>query len=226
MASVRMSVPGRIISISGADGCGKTTIIDLMRSMLSELGVPSCYVWLRYNHYMSKSVLGFCRLAGLTRYEEIGGVRVGYHEFYKSKVVSWTFVVLTYFDTLIASVMKVYIPTFFGKNVIICDRWILDILVDLELDTRIQFNPSTGIGRMFMGLIPARCHSFVIFRDQKALIDSRKENALDRNFSKRLSLYERQGSYPGVTPIRNDQSAEAAARRILSRAGFDPGSCK
>ncbi len=219
-----MSVRGQIISISGADGCGKTTIIRSMRSMLSELGVPSRYVWLRYNHYMSRGLLAFCRLAGLTRYEEIGGVRVGYHEFYRSKVVSWIFVVLTYFDTLITSVLKVYFPVFLKKNVVICDRWILDILVDLELDTRIQFNPSTGIGRMFMGLIPAQCHSFIIYRDQQALIESRRENALDRNFSKRLSLYERQGSYPGVTSIRNDQSAEATARRILSRAGFDPGS--
>ncbi len=219
-----MNVRGQIISISGADGCGKTTIIRSMRSMLSELGVPSRYVWLRYNHYMSRGLLAFCRLAGLTRYEEIGGVRVGYHEFYRSKAISWIFIVLVYLDTLIASIIKVYIPHFLRNHVIICDRWILDILVDLELDTRIRFDPSTGIGRIFVRLVPMRCHSFVIYRDQQALIESRKENALDRNFSKRLSLYERQGGCRGVTSILNDHSAEATARRILSRAGFDPGS--
>ncbi len=219
-----MNVRGRIISISGADGCGKTTIIRSMRSMLSEFGVPSRYVWLRYNHYMSKGLLAFCRLAGFTRYEKIEGVRVGYHEFYRSKVISWSYVVLVYLDTLIASIIKVYIPHFLRNHVTICDRWILDILVDLELDTRIRFDPSAGIGRIFVRLVPMRCHSFVIYRDHQALIESRRENALDRNFSKRLSLYERQGGCRRVTSIRNDHSAEATARRILSRAGFDPGS--
>ena len=79
-------------------------------------------------------------------------------------------------------------------------------------------------GRIFVRLVPTRCHSFVIYRDHQALIESRRENALDRNLSKRLNLYERLGGCRGVTSILNDHSAEATARRILSRAGFDPES--
>ena len=84
-----MRFKGKIIAISGIDGCGKTSIIKELIKSLSKNGEESRYVWLRYNHYITKFLLAFCRLSGLTKYENVQGVRVGYHEFYRSKIISF-----------------------------------------------------------------------------------------------------------------------------------------
>jgi len=215
-----MASRGQIISLSGVDGSGKSAIIEELRAMLTARGQRSRYVWLRYNHYTSKVVLGFCRLAGLTRYEKKAGVRVGYHDFEKSRIVSWLFVTTTYLDTLLASLVKVYVPSLFGSSVTLCDRWVVDIMVDLEVDTGLRFDRDTWLGRLFWGLVPARCRCLVIDRDEGALKETRPENAIDANFDERAALYRRHAADPRVTILRNDGSLAEVAARICMLAGF------
>ena len=215
-----MALRGQIVSLSGVDGCGKTAIINELRVMLAARGQRSRYVWLRYNHYTSKILLGFCRLAGLTRYEKKGGVRVGYHDFEKSRIVSWLFVATTYLDTLLASLVKVYVPSLFGSTVIYCDRWIVDIMVDLEIDTGLRFERDTWPGRLFWRLVPARCRCLVIDRDEGKLKAARPENAIDADFDQRIALYRRHAADPRITALRNDGSVAEAAERICMFAGF------
>ena len=205
----------KIIAISGIDGCGKTTVIEKLQEELSQKGLPVKYVWLRYNHYLTKPLLLLGRLLGLTWYEPEDS-RVGYHEFYRSKVISWLFISFTYIDTLLASVVCVYVPSYiFGKTVI-CDRWVLDIIVDLGVDTRQPVAMSSLWIRCFLGLVPKKAKCFVIERDSSLVEEVRSEHRLDKNYPRRLELFEKVSRFPVAVPVDNNSSIDRAVQSILN----------
>jgi len=214
-----MGVKGRIIAVSGVDGCGKSSIIENVMADLAKQGRPCRYVWLRYNHYLTKGLLAVCRLAGLTKYEYFEGVRVGYHEFYRSRIISHLFVWLTYIDTLMASAALVYGPALFSDKVIVCDRWVIDIMVDLEVDTGIRFAPGGFYYRLFTALVPQSSRNFIIERDPDLIRQVRMENVHDRNFLKRVKLYRWHGKNGGAEMVENNGEIGRAVGRILGGGG-------
>jgi thymidylate kinase len=212
----RTKTANSIVSLSGLDGCGKTTIIERVREELACRGQATRYVWLRYNHYLTKLLLGVCRLLGFTRYENHSGVRVGYHDFHRSRVISWLFIGLTFVDTFFATVLRVYMPALFGKSIVICDRWIIDILIDLQIDTGIDLTQKRLTSSAFMMLIPNFAQCFIVMRSAELVRTSREENLFDRNFEKRLRLYKAHASCSRVTVIENSGTIDSAVAKITA----------
>lgn len=205
---------GRIISVSGIDGCGKTTVIENLKVRLVEEGQSVHYVWMRYNHYLTKPLLVFCRFVGLTWYES-DDPRVGYHEFYRSGFISWLFIFLTFLDTLWASFFCVYIPAYvFGKTVI-CDRWVPDIIVDLGVDTRKSVLPSVFWVKLFLALVSRKARCFVLFRDSSEVEKARSEHEIDKNYPLRRDLFEKLGTFPMLKVVDNNSSIDAPVRQIM-----------
>ncbi len=207
----------RIISISGVDGCGKTTIIEGVRSELETRGHKTSCVWLRYNHYLTKIFHAFCRLTRFTRYEWHDGIRVGYHEFYRSTLISTFAIILNFIDTLLASFFLVYIPAYFTRRIIICDRWVVDILIDLQVDTRKYLGPDSFWGRIFLKLVPGNAKSFVILRDTAKVEVSRPEHAYDKNYVSRRELFTKWSDSSRCIAVDNNGSVNETVRHILSR---------
>ena len=212
-----MGLKGQIISISGVDGCGKTTIIKGVRSVLETRGHKTSCVWLRYNHYLTKIFHVFCRLSGFTRYEWHNGVRVGYHEFYRSPPISFLAIVLNFIDTLIVSFFLVYIPALFTKRIIICDRWVVDILIDLQVDTRKHLGTDSFWGQMFLKLVPNNAKCFVILRDASMIEAARPEHAYDKNYIPRRELFAEWSKNSLCIAVDNNGSVNDAVRWVLSR---------
>ncbi len=208
-----------IVSISGIDGCGKTSIIEGVRRELERGGRLTRYVWLRYNHYLTKILLVFCRLIGLTRYEYPDGVRVGYHDFHRSRLVSWLFIAFTYIDTLFVSILLVYLPSILTSRILVCDRWVLDIMIDLEIDTKICFSPGGWLERLFRSLMPEGTQCYLIMRDKTSVLQCRPENERDGNFQRRWELYEEYSTRHWVTTIENNTTIEDAVARVVQSHG-------
>jgi thymidylate kinase len=194
----------KIIIVSGIDGSGKTSIINSLQESLKRKNQKSKYTWLRYNHYLTKVVLGFCKYCGFTKYEYFENSRVVYHNFYKSKLVSWAFIWATFFDTLVASIMKVYLPSIFNTNHIIIDRWVFDIMIDLEIDTRMDFSENSFFNKTFKLLLPKRYQYFIILRDYDIVKLQRDESMKDKNFDRRYELYKYHSNAPEVIKIDNN----------------------
>ena len=208
---------GNIISISGVDGSGKTSIIDELIKDLEGCDVKTKYVWLRYNHYLTKGLLAFCRLTGYTRYQRYENSRVGYHEFYRSRIISWLFIGLTFIDTLFASIFKVYMPAIFTRKTTVCDRWIFDIMVDLEVDTKISFYQGTLLNSMFKSLIPKKAKCFLIKREFESVREEREESLNDSNFPKRHDLYIKHSTDAEFISINNDGTIEESVNQIKAK---------
>lgn len=204
-----------IFVVSGVDGSGKTSVIDCLQKTLESRGLQTRYVWLRYNHYLSKFVLAFCRYTGLTRYFHFVDSRVVYHDFHRSKIISWLFIATTFIDTLFASFFKVYLPALFTNKVIVCDRWVYDIMVDLEVDTRVQFSDGRWLKRLFLSLLPSASVCFVITREQSLVRGARDESLNDDNFPVRCELYLRHAKDGRLHSIDNNGSIEQSVEQIF-----------
>jgi thymidylate kinase len=178
----------KLIYFTGLDGSGKSTYVELLAEVMRKQGIPIKVVWLRMSHYLSKPLLLFCRITGLTEYEDIDGIRVGYHHFYRSKIVSWLYIFLRSIDTSIDALTRVYLPAkIFGKT-IICDRYVLDSMIDLMVDTHINLE-KTLLCKWFWVLIPQRSYIFLVERDDKNIQNCRPEMNREEYFIRRKKIY-------------------------------------
>lgn len=206
-----------IIVVSGVDGSGKTSVIDQLQLELENNNIQTRYIWLRYNHYLSKFVLAFCRFTGLTRYIHFTDSRVVYHDFYRSKVISWMFITTTFIDTFFVSLFKVYIPRLFSSKVIVCDRWIYDIMVDLEVDTHIKFSNDGWLKKIFMSLLPADAPCYLISRDMDKVRKERDESLNDDNFPIRCELYKRHSEDDRLIIVDNNGTIDMSVQQIYKK---------
>ena len=210
----------KIIVISGVDGSGKTSVIEKLQATLEKQGVETRYLWLRYNHYLSKFVLAFCRYTGLTRYLHFENSRVVYHDFYRSRLISWLFISTTWIDTFFVSLFKVYLYRPFSNKLIICDRWMYDIMVDLEVDTHIEFANGGTLKRRFLSLLPSDAICFVISREMEKVRKERDESVNDENFPVRSRLYQRHAQDGKLITVDNNGTIDESVEQVLVQAGL------
>lgn len=195
-------------------------MVERLAKTLKERGHRVDVEWLRFNHVLSKPLLAFCRLAGLTQYEIKDGVRVGYHEFHRSRFVSWLFVYLQYLDALRVRLFRIA-PKIRQKNgVLILDRFVYDIMIDLMIDTGMEDLDSRWIGRAFLDLLPSGTVVLPLVRNRDALLKARPESALDRNHYRRLRLYNQLIARQVLRPLENNSSIDALMLQVLVRLGL------
>ena len=178
------------ICITGIDGVGKTTHVNLLLEHLREKGIKCQYKWLRFHHYLSLPLLVFCRVAGYTRVSTLGGTqKCSYHEFYRSKIISMIYPWILLMDTFLSTTVKVYIPMLFG-NTVVCDRFVYDTLIDLSVATKEPEIHKKLVGKLFLILIPNNAKFVMLILDKQTILSRRPELKDDVTFDERFSLYE------------------------------------
>ena len=158
-----MSNKPMFICITGIDGVGKTTHVNLILDISPEQGCQMQVPVATFSSaFVSLPLLAYCRLAGYTRVSSLGEKqKCSYHEFYRSKAVSAIYPCLLLIDTAIFMTIKVYIPMFFGTT-IVCDRFVYDTLIDLAMAPGNQEIYKKIVGKLFLELIPQNS-KFVCF---------------------------------------------------------------
>lgn len=159
---------GGIIAICGVDGSGKTTQIRLLEKYLRERGFRVRYVWLRWTAFLSYPFLALCRLLGYTRWIVISGSGVRYAErrFYLNRVLARLWLWLLTLDTAIHLALRVWVWRALGY-IVLCDRFIPDILVDLICETKDHSLPKRLAGRLLLSLIPKSSRLVIIDVDEE-----------------------------------------------------------
>ncbi len=205
------------IIISGLDGVGKTTIIKSLQNELDSRGFSTQYIWLRYNHYLVKPVHGFCRLVGLSRKRvNADGKIVWRHEFYRSKLFCKLYIFLTYLDTLFSRVKVWFFTTIITPDILICDRWVYDVLIDLAVDTRTPELLESNWFKLFSLIIPLRAKQYIIKRDYENILIARPEYLNDHDFEHRKLLYEKLEQKEKPIAVENNSSVSRVVKKIMN----------
>lgn len=213
---------GRVIVFSGIDGCGKTALAGCLHKRLQQQGIYPRMVWMRYNHYSTRFVFLIARLFGFTHYEYDNGKRiVGYHEFYRSKLMTWLFILTSIIDTLLSSIVNIYFYMYICRKTIICDRWIPDILIDIKIDTNIKDFDKSIVAKVFIAMMPNNTNIFLVVRDIEKIRSARNANNIDKTFYDRYKYYYEKPIIDGIVNVDNDGLIEESVEFIERVLGYE-----
>ena len=152
--------PPMLISISGIDGSGKSTYAEHLCDILNLCEIRTRTVWSRIGSSsflkpfskIAKIFYYFKKRKGFSDYSENAGEAEMRRKdlFEKSPVFRWVGISLLLIEMLWHYSYKVALPLVF-KNVVICDRYVYDSLVDIK--TRYGINSNSREGRFFKEIL-------------------------------------------------------------------------
>jgi len=180
----------KAVAICGIDGSGKTTQLRLLDEYLKERRLKVKNVWSRWPAFFSYPFLALCRVLGYTKWRTINRSNVRYAErrFYMNKALiklwPWLFTI----DTLIYSIFQIKIPTIFGY-IILCDRFIPDIIVDLICETKDYQLPTRLTGRLLLSLIPKNSKLLLLDVKENTAYNRKKDIPSIKYLKERRKLY-------------------------------------
>lgn len=173
--------------LTGPDGCGKTTYLKKIEAHFLERGVETFHIWLRSPKIFSKPLMAYCRLAGLTRYKTIEGIRYGGHFFKDSTFVSHVFPWLQLIDFRIK--LRSFSTVLKLGGIVLMDRFALDTLADLMVDTERFDLHETRVGKMYLDLIPKNTKIIVLSTSEENIRKRKTDTLHDPLLRKKLKAY-------------------------------------
>lgn len=200
-----------IFYFSGPDGSGKTHIIKRLQTHFFKDKNIS-YIWVRSPKILSKPLMLYCRLVGLTKYFRKEGIRYGVHMFYRSKFVSWVFPYLQYIDLRIS---LFFILRRFSEELVLIDRFSLDTLADLMVDTNRFDLHKKSIGKKILNTIPENTHAILISANEEIIRDRKPDTRYDPNLKKRIMVYKILGNDLNLKMIFNNDKFCFFEKKIL-----------
>lgn len=100
-------------------------------------------------------------------------------------------------------------------DVVICDRWINDILIDLGAEGRMMNILDSRWYDRFHAILPVGTVQFVIQRNLNDVLECRVENNTNPDFQSRHELYMQLTKKSDVHVIDNTGSIENSVNQIL-----------
>lgn len=200
------------ICISGLDGTGKTYVAKKLLKYY-EKKYDISHVWSRYKNYTSKPLLLLTRLIGLNYKIKKKGVIIGYHDFNNNRLISFFFLFFQWIDQIIEILIKF---RFSNKN-IISDRSLIDTLVDLSIDTKLEKIIFNFYGKSLFKLMPKNTFYFVLKRDLEKIKKVRQDVFYDKNINRRIKLFNEISKIFPVVVIENNFDEKYVLNEIISR---------
>jgi len=140
------------VYLFGIDGAGKTTHIALLMKYCRESKMKFRYVWLRWAAFFSYPLLALCKLLGYTKSIHTATGKIIIHSFYRNKAIArlWTWIFSL--DFVLHTFIRITAPMKLGFS-ILCDRFVIDAMVDLIIESRINIFRILP-GRILIRLLP------------------------------------------------------------------------
>jgi thymidylate kinase len=221
--SLDLPVAPRFIYLAGCDGVGKTTQAGLLLARLRENGLRVRRLWLRFPFCFSLPLLAYARLRGFSRYEGSAGARHGCWDFERPRLLRALFPWALLVDAFLASLWHVTLPLGMGRT-IVCERYVLDMLVDLGLAFKDPHFYQWKPGSLFLQLLPRRAAVVLLDLDAGTIRTRRPDLRSDRRLKDRLQAYRVLAAGLGLALVASDAPVEVVHRRIIEalRASAPP----
>ena len=173
--------------VTGPDGSGKTSFIEEIASELRTKGINFKHIWIRSPKIISKPLMLYCRLAGLTKYQTINGIRYGKHELFRSSIVSYIFPFLQLIDfklkwLLIKSTIK-------RDQVLLFDRFNLDTLADLMVSTKNMNLHKSWVGQKFISASLKNTKLLVLCVKEQEIRKRKRDTLHDENLDLKIEAF-------------------------------------
>jgi thymidylate kinase len=211
----RASAP-RFIYLTGCDGTGKTTQADLLCAHLKKLGARPRRVWLRFPFLFSVPLLAYARWRGLSWHENIDGARHGYWDFRASRLLQallpWTLLL----DAALAALIRIYPPLWRGE-MIVCERFVLDMLVDMAVSFDNAQLLQSWPGRLYTHLLPRHAVIVMLDLDAPTIRARRADLRSDQRLETRLAMFRRLATDLSLPLISSAASTADVSRAVLSQ---------
>ena len=166
--------------ISGPDGTGKSAIINELHK---ELGFE--IIWLRFHHYFSKIVNLIGRIFCKSYRVEYSWGKVGYHDYHG--VFGVIYILAVYIDHLIFRLLIKNKKFKKNKNYLV-DRYILDVIADLIVDTK-NYKMVFALFDRFVKKELLVFDSFILECDMNIVIGRRKDIKDDKKYLEKINAY-------------------------------------
>jgi len=207
-----LSEAPRCIHLAGVDGTGKTTQGKTLLALLSSRGMEVQYAWLRFPRFFTIPFLAYARLRGFSHREVVDGNEHGYWNFDRSWLMSRVFPWVLWFDAFLLALIKVTIPLWTGKK-ILCDRFVVDTMVDLMVGLKDPHFDEHMPGRLFLSLLPQGTRVVVLDLETEIAQQRSPELVGDRTHAQRRQTYLDVASRQGFPVI----SAAPSIKQITSQ---------
>jgi hypothetical protein len=205
----------RLVYITGTDGTGKSTQAELLAKHLGSGGLRCRRLWLRFPFFFSIPLLAYARWRGYSWHEVNVGVNHGYWDFSHSWLMRNLFPWMLFLDASLAAIGKIYLPIFFGET-IICERFVLDMLVDLSIALQDRSLSDHLPGKLFLDLIPGDAKIAVLDLDKDTICSRRPNLIFDHALTSRLESYRFLASHLKLPLIDSHQSKSTVLQEILN----------
>jgi predicted nucleotidyltransferase len=136
-----------IISFSGPDGVGKSTLAEATTAELRRLGLPAKKVWFRWPLLLSAPLVLYARLQNLYERDDVNKRR-GPRAFSRSRWLSSIFPWAQAADCWMSTFLRARLPAALGYKVV-ADRCALDVLVDTLVATGKPLDQQDPVVRAF-----------------------------------------------------------------------------
>jgi thymidylate kinase len=204
----------RFIYVAGCDGTGKSTQVGLLLGLLQAEGIQARHLWLRFPFFFSIPFLFYARARGYSWSEVVEGERYGYWDFRESRLLRHLFPWALLIDAALASVTKIHIPILLGCTVV-CERFVLDMLIDLAVAHRDSALYRKAPGKWFPGLLPSSSAVLILDLDADRVRARRPSLQYDRRLEARLALYRELAKSLGYPLISSAAHKDRVLRDIL-----------
>jgi thymidylate kinase len=203
----------RCLHLAGVDGTGKTTQAKAILSLFQQQGLAARLVWLRFPRLFCTPLLVYARLRGYSRQEIVNGHRHGYWDFTDSWLMSKVFPWVLLVDTFLMALFKIYLPLWLGRT-LVCDRFVVDILVDLMVGLRDEHFDQRLPGRLFLALLPEDTQIVILDLDTRTARQRSRELEGDRSHPRRRAMYLDMASRRGWAVVSTDRSVAETTRLL------------
>lgn len=144
----------RMICLIGIDGSGKTTHAQKILLRLRKCGKKCKYVWFGTPYFFSYPFMALCRVLSLTEVHHLlDEVTSSEHKYYKNKPIALIWPWVQFLDLAIFVILKIYMPLWHGF-IVVCDRFIYDVLVALMVDIGDERLHKKLVGLLMLKLEP------------------------------------------------------------------------
>lgn len=204
--------------LTGPDGVGKTTFIKEVEKILQQNNINTTHIWLRSPKIFSKPLMAYCRLVGLTKRPVIDGIRYSKHEFYRSSWVSKVFPIIQLIDFKIKWILLKFKVN--DGQTVLYDRFNIDTLADLMVDTKNMDLHRTNIGKRFLTFLPNFENVIILIVDENIIRKRKKDTLYDKHLGYKIKVYKQLSKDLNIKLVVNNGTLNETKDIILEKFGL------